>query len=496
MTTMVNTGPAEPADTPHPAEVDAARVAVLVSTHQVDVVLPIKFSIETFIDDLLAVLTTVVGDVDFTPPAGQWSLARPGQEPIPRWQTLEDYDIADGAVLALCPVESTEVFTPVIEDITDALAMINEREFAEFDSAASALVGLAALVAGAVAVSAMLAWSWTSTASIGWSAAPALVLGLVCCRAAFLARSRYQSPRACLGLTLAAVPLMSVGAAMLVPPPYGHPGPFAAANLAAGSVVAATVAATMLWLTRLGVATLVSVTTLGVLGFLAALPMTYLDASVGQMAAAAVLEALVLLGLAPRLAVAVARIRPPDLPDPGDEVAPGTLNDIFDTATEASTEPELGLESRARLAVTSLIGLIVAVAVVIPLAVVIVQVVNPGGVRGIMLGVLMAVILVLRRRSYPDRVQAIALVTGALVTALSTALVLTVLYQTAPARAVVAGLFVLVVVVGSVAAMLLPGARLSPVTRRLIDITEYLLIIIVPILAFSLMGIYTAMRQI
>lgn len=63
-----------------PAEVARARIAVLVGTYQVDVVVPTKFSIETFIDDLLVVLADAIDDedVDFTPATGQWSLGRPG----------------------------------------------------------------------------------------------------------------------------------------------------------------------------------------------------------------------------------------------------------------------------------------------------------------------------------------------------------------------------------------------------------------------------------
>ncbi|WP_280440070.1 type VII secretion integral membrane protein EccD, partial [Nocardia cyriacigeorgica] len=264
MTTVVappaNSAPTNAAQPP--AEVARARIAVLVSTYQVDVVVPTKFSIETFIDDLLVVLADAIDDesVDFTPAAGQWSLGRPGEPPMPRWRTLADHDVVDGTVLMLSAVESAEVFTPVVEDITDALAMINEREFAEFDPRASSVVGLAALGAGSAVVAALLSWSWTETGSLWWCALPALLLGLICWGAAVRSRARESAPHICLGLSLAALPLLFAGAAMLVPPEYGEPGPFAAANLAAGAVVVAVAAATMIRLTGLGIAPLMAVT--------------------------------------------------------------------------------------------------------------------------------------------------------------------------------------------------------------------------------------------
>ncbi|NUS44494.1 MAG: type VII secretion integral membrane protein EccD, partial [Mycobacteriaceae bacterium] len=220
MTTAAPPGPSASPGAQSSGEVARARVAVMVSTYQVDVVLPTKFTIETFIDDLLGVLREAIGEetVDFTPPTGQWSLARPGEPAIPRWRSLADYDISDGAVLALSPVESAEIFTPIVEDITDALALINEREFAEFDANTSAVVGLGTLVVGALALAAMIMAWWADTASIPWCATPALLLGAVCWGGALAAQSKFKTPRVCLGLALAALPLLFVGGGCLVPP--------------------------------------------------------------------------------------------------------------------------------------------------------------------------------------------------------------------------------------------------------------------------------------
>ncbi|NEW51113.1 type VII secretion integral membrane protein EccD [Nocardia cyriacigeorgica] len=493
-----------------PAEVARARIAVLIASYQVDVVVPTKFTIETFIDDLLVVLAAAIDDdtVDFTPSTGQWSLGRPGEPAMPRWRTLADHDVVDGAVLMLSVVESAEVFTPVVEDITDALALINEREFAEFDARAAAVVGLAVLGAGATAVAALLSWSWTRTGSVWWCALPALLLGMICLGAAVRSRGGEGAARICLGLSLAALPLLFAGAAMLVPPAYGEPGPFSAANVAAGAVVAAVAAAAMIRLTGLGIATLMAVTVLGISLTAAALPMTYSDLHMRQVSSGAVFVGLILLTLAPRLAVVIARIRPPDLPDPGNEVAPSTLTGIFDAESggdgeqdqaedsERADQADRGIESRARLAVTSLRGLIAAISTVLAVGSVITAAVSPGGIREIIMAGAVAVLLVMRSRWYPDLVQAIALVSAAAVTVIGVGWVLVGAYQTAPARLVVVAVIAVAAMAGCVAAVRLPGKRLSPPTRRVIDLIEYAHILVVPIIAFWIMGIYTAMRGI
>ncbi|MFE4459540.1 type VII secretion integral membrane protein EccD [Nocardia tengchongensis] len=489
------------------AEVARARVAVLVATHQVDVVLPTRFGIESFIDDLLVVLAAAIDDetVDFTAAAGQWSLARPGEAAMPRWRTLADHDVSDGALLLLTTVESSEMFSPLVEDITDALALVNDREFGEFDAEAAAVAGLSAFGAVACVVAALLAWIWTSTGSALWSALPALALGAACWTAAAILR-RHDAPRIALTTALSALPLIFTGAATLVPPPYGHPGPFAAANIAAGATVTAIVAAGLLGTARSGRAALLAVTAVGLLTGVGAIAMVVADISGRQVAGAWVLAGLVLLTGAPRIAVLLARIRPPDLPDPGREIAANTLTDVFDAASAGADEPaddgaSVGgprgvgtIEARARLAVTGLRGLIAAAVLLLSAATVGAVVAAPGGVREIVLAAAVTGALVLRARWHPDRVQACLLIGGGVVTALGAGVVLVDAYAAPVARLVVVAVLVAGAIAGALAGLRLPGVRLSPIVRRVIDLIEYLLILVVPLLSCWIMGIYTALR--
>lgn len=496
-----------------PAEVARARVAIMVATYQVDVVLPTKFSIETYINDLLAVLAEAIDDdtVDFRAESGHWTLARPGHTPIPSWSTLADQNIADGALLVLSTTESAEAFSPLVEDITDALARINEREFAEFDSDTAELAGVCAFGVGSIVVAVLLSWSWTKTGSLLWCALPALILGIACAVAAMAVRRRDTPGSLGLGLTASALPLLFAGAAMVVPTQYGHPGPFTAANLAAGSAVVAVFAALRLRSATTGTAFLLETAVLGLLIGLAASVITYFDISVHQTTAGAVLAGLLLLTAAPRLAVLVARIRPSDLPDPGREVSASTLTDIFDSESAPSDEMDMAaelfadprqdraagtIESRARLAVTGLRGLIVAASAMLAGATVLSVASSPGGIREIVMAIAVAGILVMRARWYPDRVQAIALIAAAGVTAIGVGFVTVGAYASAPARLVVALVITAAAIAGCAAGIRLPTVRLSPVVRRIIDLIEYLFILIVPVSACWIMGIYTAMRAI
>ncbi|KAA8881918.1 type VII secretion integral membrane protein EccD [Nocardia colli] len=493
------------------AEVARARIGVLIAGYQVDVVVPTKFTIETFIDDLLVVLAEAIDDaeVDYAPPVGQWSLARPGSAPLPRWQSLADHHIVDGTVLMLSVVESAEVFNPIVEDVTDALALINEREFAEYDAPTSAITGLVALFAGAVVAATLLAWSWTDSGSLLYCGVPALLLGAICWGGAVSAWRRASAPRLHLGLALCSVPLLFAGGAMLVPPADGVPGSFAAANFAAGAVVAATAAAVIMRLTGNGIAVLVAITTGGIALALAAIPLSYTDVSLHQVCGGVLLAGLVLLTAAPRLAVIMARIQPPDLPDPGSEVTPPTLTDIFDAESVAAEQDrdqpgaadrrarlgDTGIESRARRAVASLRGLISATAVLLAGGSVIAAATAPGGVREILVAVAVAAVLVMRARWYPDRVQSLALIGAAGVIVAGLGGVLIGAYDSAPVRLIVVAAVVGAACVGCLAATRLVGRRLSPVTRRLIDLVEYALILVVPVLACWIAGIYTAMRS-
>ena len=154
-----------------------------------DLVLPASAPIETYIDETVSVLAELLEDTpadvlagfDFSA-QGVWAFARPGAPPLKASESLDDAGVVDGSLLTLVSVSRTERYRPLVEDVIDAIAVLDESP--EFDrTALNRFVGVAIPVA-ALAVTVMSLVSW-SRAGHGWWWALALgVLGLACWAAA------------------------------------------------------------------------------------------------------------------------------------------------------------------------------------------------------------------------------------------------------------------------------------------------------------------------
>ena len=138
-----------------------------------DLVLPSAAPIETYVDETVSVLADILED---TPPAllagfdfasqGVWSFARPGAPPIKLTESLDDAGVVDGSLLTVVSVSRTERYRPLVEDVIDAIAVLDETP--EFDrSALYRFVGLV-LPLAVLMVTAVAILSWTSTGRDWW----------------------------------------------------------------------------------------------------------------------------------------------------------------------------------------------------------------------------------------------------------------------------------------------------------------------------------------
>ena len=118
-----------------------------------DLVLPAAAPIETYIDETVSVLAELLEDTpkdvlagfDFTA-QGVWAFARPGAPPLKFNESLDDAGVVDGSLLTLVSVSRTERYRPLVEDVIDAIAVLDESP--EFDrTALNRFVGLAIPVA-------------------------------------------------------------------------------------------------------------------------------------------------------------------------------------------------------------------------------------------------------------------------------------------------------------------------------------------------------------
>ncbi|MGH3583090.1 MAG: EsaB/YukD family protein, partial [Mycobacterium sp.] len=147
------------------------RVAIHVGNYNVDTSLaahaPLSIVMEGLVPFLAETLRSEGLAVDFTT-TGVYTLAVEGGMPFARTLTLAEAGVLDGARLLLREVHSTEVFKPIIEDGSDALAEFNAVKFASFTGDTARVLGLVAVAGGAALTSALTIAAWWSTPSSLW----------------------------------------------------------------------------------------------------------------------------------------------------------------------------------------------------------------------------------------------------------------------------------------------------------------------------------------
>ena len=125
------TAPAPPATAPkRPA---TTRVTILTGRRMTDLVLPSSTPIEAYIDEAVSTLAELLEDTpadilagfDFSA-QGAWAFARPGAPPLKLDESLDEAGVVDGSLLTLVSVSRTERYRPLVEDVIDALAVMQE----------------------------------------------------------------------------------------------------------------------------------------------------------------------------------------------------------------------------------------------------------------------------------------------------------------------------------------------------------------------------------
>lgn len=495
---------------PAAAVPEQIRVCIHVGNYFVDTSLaahaPLSVVMEGLVPFLVDTLRSEGLAVDFDPHA-VYSLAVEGGMPFARTLTLSEAGVLDGARLLLREVRSTEVFKPIIEDGSDALAEFNSVKFPAFSDTTAHVVGLLAAAAGGGLLTALSIAGWWSTPGLLWWLPLALALTLVAAAGASVAQRRRAAAPVSYALGIAAV-LLAFGAGWVaVPPADGIAGHWTAANLLAGVFAAGAISLLVLWLTGVGTTVHTAIIALASAATVAAALRTFTGLDARQLGIGALLVGMILITAAPALALWMARVRPPSLPVPGEDIDRNELDDaamtveVFDDTDDVRTvalsdDEDTQLERRSRVANKFLTGLFVAaVAIVVLGGIVAVQPGTHYFGGELAIAIIATAVLVLRGRSLTDRVQAMTFFVGAFVL-LAGFTVVTVLGAGSPVAAVAVIVTVLVVVIAaSAAGLLLPGTKMSPITLRRIEQLEFLLILSIAPLAFWVIGAYSALRN-
>jgi type VII secretion integral membrane protein EccD len=507
-------GPATAAPGATPAKPTTTRITVLTGRRMTDLALPSLAPMETYIDETVAVLAELLEDTpadvlagfDFSA-QGVWALARPGSPPMKLDQSLDEAGVVDGSLLTLVPVSRTERYRPLVEDVIDAIAVLDETPV--FDrSALSRFVGVALpFVTSAItflALDAALDVWWEATLSLWWPLA-LCTLGIVTLAGSTIAKRFYRDLTVSESLLLAAYPPIAAGVGIAIPPPDGVTG------LGAPQLAGAAAAVLMMTLTtrggprrRIELASFVSVTSVAVTA--AAIAFGY--GWQRWVAAGAILFGVFIITTAAKLTVAVARIALPPVPAPGETVDNEELLDPVagreDNNTETPTwqaiiasvpSSAVRLSERSKLAKQLLIGFVVSGTLVGTAGAIAVVVRGHFFVHTLVVAALVAVMCGFRSRLYAERWCAWALLSASVAIPTGVAIQLSHWYPH------YAWLCFAVYTGSAVIALLAVGAasktrRISPVLKRLLELVDGAVVAsIIPMLLW-ISGVYDLVRNI
>jgi type VII secretion integral membrane protein EccD len=498
---------ASPAGVSAPARPATTRVTILTGRRMTDLVLPATAPIESYIDETVAVLAElledtpkeVLGGFDFSA-QGVWAFARPGAPPLKSSESLDDAGVVDGTLLTLVLVSRTERYRPLVEDVIDAIAVLDESP--EFDrSAFYRFVYLATPVA-ALALTIMSLVAYSRTGHHWWWAIALGLVGLAVLGGSLLARNRFQNIGLSESLLVASAPFLAGAGAAAIPLPREYDG------MGAPQVAAA--AAIVLLLTlgsrggprkRAEIAAFLAVTSIAA----TAAAVAYGYGWQYWVPAGAIAFGLIVVTNAAKLTVAVARIALPPIPAPGETVGAEELLDpvatphgdespTWQAIIESIPDSAARLQERSQLARQLLIGFVTAGALVLSVGAIAVVVQGHFFVHSLIVAALVTTICGFRSRLYAERWCAWALLAAAVTIPTGVMVKLTLWYPRT--GWLILGIYLLVAVVTLIVIGATRGIqRVSPVTKRILELVDGAAIAaVIPVLLW-IASVYDILRN-
>lgn len=487
-------------------------VAVVCGEHLVSQVYPASVPIEVFLDDVVELLNEELrrrGLPGLESSVG-YELQRANGTRLDVTKTLDDLGVEDGATLVLVPAIAGDSFEPQYESLSTGLARVGKRLFAPVTAQTAAHVAVAILALIALAVLALAIRNRLVTdalaATIVTGAFGVLTLG----GTGAVARWWPQRTDLIGGFGWLAVPLLAVSAGSAAP------GGVGAAHLFIAGLTVTVLTCALTSLTGRNLTAAAVVVTLCALGGATALTRMWRPVPAQWLGMCALVALLLLLTLAPTIALWASRIRPPHFGSitgrdlfrrsdglPIDAVAP--VDDADEQADDDGAEPNPDntprgseIAAAARRANSVLTGLCVGAALALPGAVW--ATLMPGrekATAAAILAGLFVLIFISRARTFADRRQAVALVCGA-AGAVCLGVVKYVLSVPAESGdAVLWGAVALAVFgfAGLLAALLIPVTRFTPLVRMIAEWLELLAIVAALPLAAWIGGLFTWVRM-
>jgi type VII secretion integral membrane protein EccD len=485
-------------------------VAVVCGDHLVSQVYPASVPIEVFIDDVVELLNEELRRRGLTGLESSigYELQRANGARLDVTKTLNELGVEDGATLVLVPAVEGDSFEPQYESLSTGLARVGRKLFEPVTAATAAHVALAIVAVAALSVTGLAVRTRAATDS----PAAALVTGLIGLLAAGggAAVWRWWPQRTDLvsGFAWLAIPLLAISAGTAAP------GSLGAAHLFIAALTVIVLTCGLATVTRRHIAVAATVVTLSVLAGMVAAVRMWRPVQAQWLGMGTLVALLLLLTLAPTLALWAARIRPPYFGSitgrdlfrrrdglPVDAVAPveedGSDDDQIDPNPDTTPRGEEIATAAAR-ANSVLTGICVGAAATLPVAVW--ATLMPGRAKSLpaaVLAGLFVLIFISRGRTFADKRQAVALVSGA---AVATCAGVVKYVLATPAESGSAVLWAAVVLAafagaGLVAALLVPVTRFTPLVRVIAEWLELVAIVAALPLAAWIGGLFTWVRM-
>ncbi|GAA1481691.1 type VII secretion integral membrane protein EccD [Gordonia sinesedis] len=483
-------------------------MSVLGGNTQLDVALPAVVPVAALIPDLVTAIEARVPsrrdpddpdadpdrDADGRPHDRQhrWTLALVGQEAIAPHRSLTDAGIRDGDLLVLRSTRTGEA--PVLfDDVVDAVARLNESQFANWSAAAARHLGYAVALLAATAAALCLGATRYDGEAL-WPAGLSGLAALSVLTAATVVARHYRDATTATVLSMASMPLVFVSGMLITPGGYG------AAHLTLGFALVLLAAVLSYRVTAVGAAAHAATVTIGLLGGLSCLAALLIHAPIPHVAAVTAAVGLLVIGLAPRMTIMLAKLPVPPVPTAG---APIDAQDIEPSpaiegigAIGAMALPKAdALERRSALANAYLTGIVAGTTAVTAVAAFVAAAPLGGFVwKPFVYAVIVAAVLCLRGRSHSDLYQASALVIGGSITLLALVAALATDGGAWPLTGFIAALVIMVgaLVIGVIAAT----HEFSPVLRRAAELGEYILVALIVPLLLWILDLYRIVREI
>jgi type VII secretion integral membrane protein EccD len=486
---------------PAAAALRLCKVALLVGDDtEIDYVLPAGVALIAVTEDLVPRINDILrrrgrSQLDET---STYQLCRADARPLDPQRSLDESGVMDGDALWLLPTKATERFEPVVENVATAIARSAAQQFGTVDHATARRVAgwlCAGLVTWAELILARLWWhssGWVP-AAVSWALTALLLL------AARLASKAVeeQRRRAADGFAWSALIPAGTGTAVSVP---GHPSGW---HAVAGIAVVLAGVAILALLTGRHMVAVAGLVTVGM--FAAAVIAVQSSAWVvrsERLAVTVLLAVLVVVTFATNIGVTGSGVPGPWFPSVTGrgvfETAPGAPRDTVSPVPPSGAETPERTAAWARRGNQIVTGVLTGAGIVAVVAARYAVVPGQGGgwrFSAFTLAIL--AVLLLRARSFVDRYQSVVLAVSA---AVGVAMVIGRYAAAGTPPSVLVTLVCVaatlgVAVVGLLGALVVPTAKISAPVRRVVEVSEYVLLALVVPWALWLLGAFSLMRN-